>query len=261
VDAQIRVLAAQLEHVVVVHEAEVDLAALDGLDHRDVARVRLGVVRREPLEEPGRGVVAELDTQRADPVLERRVRRCDPHTAGVRGVRQVQHRRRQRVFGIPFGRVHEHTGAARHPDPLPVRSAERRIDLIEHPVGERREPVLPVEEAERPGRLRQEHVGGRVVALGVDLQRDLGRSVVEHLDVDARLVGEPLEQGPDELLVATAVDRERRPVVAAAGPECEHDAGGGCERGRGLGETGGGGRRERGGGVHGGDDTHASGDM
>ena len=77
--------------------------------------------------------------------------------------------------------------------------------------------VVGVEEADRAGALRQEDVGGALVALLVDEQRQLGRVAVADVDVDAGLLGELLEQRADQLLRAAAVDRPagRRPMQQA----------------------------------------------
>ena len=78
-----------------------------------------------------------------------------------------------------------------------------------------------IEEADRPGRLRQEHVGRRLVALLGDQQRQIGRVAVAHLDGDAGLLGEAIQDRLDQVLRPAGVDRDRlrRDLIAAADPQ------------------------------------------
>ena len=88
-------------------------------------------------------------------------------------------------------------------------------DELEDLVGEGAEQVVLVEVADGAGRLRQEHVGRRVVALLGDQQGEVGRVAVAHLHVDAGLLGEAGEDRLDEVLRPTRVDDDGASVLVA----------------------------------------------
>ena len=97
---------------------------------------------------------------------------------------------------------------------------------VEESCGQRGEPAEAVEVADGAGALGQEDVGRRAVALGLDLEGEVGGRAVADGDVDAGLLGELLEDRLDEGELAAGVDRELVAVAAAAGRggEGERDA-------------------------------------
>ena len=110
--------------------------------------------------------------------------------------------------------VDEHPLAAGEADPAAV-GVEALGHEGEHVVGERAEATLLVEEADRPGRLREEHVGGRLLALLLDEQRQVGGVAVANVDVDARLLRESIEDRLDQVLRPARVDRDRATAAGA----------------------------------------------
>ena len=116
---------------------------------------------------------------------------------------------RNLVLRERVGVVRDHARAARGADPVAVRIAEARGHAVERCLRQLREQPFALDGAERARVLREEDVGGRVVALLGDRRRELGAVAVAHLDVDARLLLEALEERLDELLLAARVDDER----------------------------------------------------
>ena len=109
------------------------------------------------------------------------------------------------------------------PTQRPCGSRNSLADAVQHVVGQLGQ--LLVDRAERAWILREEDVGGRVVALLGDRRRELRAVGVAHLDVDAGLLLEPLEERRDELLLAAGVDDQRvalAAVVPAAARQREH---------------------------------------
>ena len=88
------------------------------------------------------------------------------------------------------------------------------VDPLQHVVRQHRE--LLVDRAERAWVLREEDVGGRVVAFLGDRRRELGAVAVADLDLGARLLLEAVEERRDDLLLAAGVDDELVLVPAAA---------------------------------------------
>ena len=124
--------------------------------------------------------------------------------------------------------VDQHPLASGEPDPTAVAGVEAFGDEVEHVVRKRAEQTLLIEVPDRAGRLRQEHVGGRLVALLVDEQGQVGGVAVAHLDVDAGLLREPVEDRLDQVLRPARVDRHRvttagSVVGAAAGDHSRAD--------------------------------------
>ena len=112
----------------------------------------------------------------------------------------------------------EHPLAPGEADPAAVAGMELLGDELEDVVGERAEQAVLVEVADRAGRLREEDVGRRLVALLLDQQGEVGRVAVAHLDVDAGLLGEAVEDRLDEVLGAPGVDDDGAAVVAGTAP-------------------------------------------
>ena len=159
-------------------------------------------------------VVADVQPHRGHEGLERGVRRRDPDLPLPLRIGQAEDRVRHLVLGQLVGVVDDHAGPAGRADPAAVVVAEALVDRLEHVVRQLRE--LLVDRAERARVLREEDVGGRVVALLRDRRRELGAVAVADLDLDARLLLEPLEERLDELLLAAGIDDER--VLVAAAP-------------------------------------------
>ena len=129
---------------------------------------------------------------------------------------EVEDAHRQLFLGDDLGIEGEDPLAPREADPTAVAGVKLLGDELEHGVVERAEQVTLVEVADGPGRLREEHVGGRLVALLFDQQGEVGRVAVAHVDVDARLLGEAVEDRCDELLGASGIDDHRVPPSSPA---------------------------------------------
>ena len=213
---EVGVLGERLVHVVVVDEADVDLAAADGGDDGAVVGERHGVVGGDPLQPLGRRLVAELEAHRRDEVLERGVRRGDADAPRPLFAGQVEDARRQLVLRDDLGIEGEDPLAPGEADPTAVAGVELLGHELEDCVIERAEQAAPVEVADGPGGLREEDVGGRLITLLLDQQGEVGRVAVAHLDVDPGLLGEAVEDRFDELLGASRVDDHRPAVVAGA---------------------------------------------
>ena len=154
-----------------------------------------------PFEPVGGDVLAELDAHGGDEVLERPVGGRHRHPALELRVGEVEHRVGQLGLVDEVGVVHEHPHPAGQADPLAVAGLEvgRRPGRARPRPARSRQPCL-VEEADRAGRLRDEDVDVGLVALGVDRQREVGGVAVADVDLDAGLLAELVEQGPDQVL-------------------------------------------------------------
>ena len=131
-----------------------------------------------------------------------------------------------RSRGLQLARVVGHDARARgHADPAALRVAVALGRLARRRAGgQRRE--LRLDRSERARVLREEDVGGRVVALLLDLRGQLGRVAVADLDLQARSrFSKSLTRSPIELLVAAGVDRQVGVLTAAAGGRDEHEQG------------------------------------
>ena len=115
-----------------------------------------------------------------------------------------------------------------NPTQLPSSAWKPLGDEVEDVVGQRAEQALLIEVADRAGRLGQEHVGRRLVALLGDQQRQIGGVAVADLDVDAGLLGEAIEDRLDQVLRPARVDRDRaarRPRLRPAAGGDDHQGG------------------------------------
>ena len=114
-----------------------------------------------------------------------------------------------------LGVVDEDPDPAGEPDPVAVGRVVLGRDRVEQRVGERLQPPGLVEKGDRARTLGDEDVGRRVVALGVDQQGQFARVAVADVDAEVVVLGELLEQRPDEVGCAPGVDGQ--PVVRRAG--------------------------------------------
>ncbi len=226
-----RVLGEGSIVVVVVDEADLDLTAADCGDDGIVVRIRNRVEVVEVVQ-PLRGdLLAFGEPHRRDEVLERAVPARDTDLALPALVDQVEDGVGQ-LGGIDeVGVVHQHALATGDPDPPTVVVTGRRVDEVERRCRELGEVV--VEEAHRPGALRQEDVGldaARCDLLG-DQERQIGGVAVLDLDVDAGLVFEAVDDRLDQAIAATGVQGDAVAVVAATRRCGEDDRGAGDQRG------------------------------
>ncbi len=113
------------------------------------------------------------------------------------------------VSGERPGVVDHDAGPAADADPVAVVRAEARVHELERRVGQGRETALRGDGPEGTGVLGEEHVGGRCIALLEDGRGEVRRPGVVHLDVDAGLGLEALDDRADEFLAAAGVDRQR----------------------------------------------------
>ncbi len=103
---------------------------------------------------------------------------------------EIEHRVRK-FGGVDDLRVvDQHSLATREPDPTAVLGVEALGDEVEDIVGERAEQTLLIEIPDGAGRLGQEHVGRRLVALLPDQQRQIRGVAVPRLDRDPGLLRE-----------------------------------------------------------------------
>ncbi len=140
-------------------------------------------------------------------------------------VDEVEHRVGDVALAQLVGVVDDHACSPGRADPAAVGIAEPRVDPVEHGVGQRRELLL--DRAERARILREEDVGGRVAALLGDRRGELGAVRIAHLDLDARLRFEALEERLDDLFLAARVDGERiaRALVVVPTAARQHERG------------------------------------
>ena len=213
---QARVLLEEAVVVVVVDQAHVDLAAADGLDDRVVVGVGAGVVVGHAAQPRGGRLLALDVAHGRHEVLERAVGGRDADPAAVALAGEVEDRPRQLGLRDRVGVVDQHPLPAAHAGPEPLRVLEVGVDKVEHRPRQRRQEV-PVGEVGGGARaLPPEDVGRGAVALLGEQQGELGRVAVADVDRDALLLGEPLQQGADQVLGAPGVDRERLAVRSAA---------------------------------------------
>ena len=199
-------LGGLLVPVVVVDQAELRLAGVDGIDDQAVLLIGLHVVRDEGLEPGLRRLVTLRLAHRRDEGLERGVRRGDGDLALPRRVRQVEHRLRHLVGGHLLGVVDDDTGATAHAGPGAVGGDVGRRDVGRDALGQRGQQPLGRDGAQGAGVLGEEDLGGGGVALLEQLRRELGAVAEPGLDRDAGLLGELGEQRRHQLLAAAGVD-------------------------------------------------------
>lgn len=142
----------------------------------------------------------------------------------VVGARQVEHRIRQIRLGHDVGVVDEDPHPARQADPRAVAGVVALGHEAQHVVRQRLEATLGVEEPHGSRALRDEDVGRRALALGVDGEGEVGGVPVADVDAGAGLLGEPLEERADQVLGPARVDDEAVLVAAAGGEEGQHHA-------------------------------------
>ena len=208
------------EPVVVVDDAAVDLAGVDGLHRGDVVVVdhRVGLHAGQPL----RGGLLALELkQGGDDGLEVGLGRSPAPAALPRGLLQVQHGLRQ-LIGLQLGLVVDEDGAARR-DARPLaggRTVLRRnlIEGVGVEVGE--QPGL-LDGGHRGGVLGQEDVGGRRVALGDQLVAEFGVAALAVGHLDAGLLGEGVDPLLGQRLMLRVVDQQFVAVARTrAGGQC-----------------------------------------
>ena len=212
-DRRVRLLFLHEVEVVVVDEPEVDLACRDGLDDRRVLLVLLRVVRLQ---------LRRATACVASSPSESRMAVTNAWKDAFVGAMPI----RPFHFGSVRSKTESGTSSSDSSSVLYAMTRERPDVPTQRPSASRKRArrrdralrgqlrELRVDRSERAGVLREEHVGRRVVAFLGDRRGELGAVAVAHLDFDAGLVVELLEERLDELLLAARVDRER--VVRAA---------------------------------------------
>ena len=190
-----------------VDESDRDVTGLDCFEHVAVAGdVGDRLVGDQVLEPRPSGVLALAGPEAGDERLEAGVRRHDRHLTSVLGVSELF----DADGGVGQVRVvDDDTGAAGDADPLVVAlGPEPLVDRPHQLVGQRGEESGLGEHTDRPDLLGIEHVGGGVLALLEQLGAHLGGVAVADVDLDAGVVGELLDEGRDEFLVAAGVERD-----------------------------------------------------
>ena len=236
--------------VVVVDQAHVDLAPTGRLHDRAVVRVVASAVGDHVVEPLGGGFGAVLVAEHGEPVEEGAVGGGNGDPAAVAVVGELEHRLREIGAGHRVEVVDQHTLASGEPDPGARLRAVLWRRQVEHLGADGAEQAPALEEADRAGRARQEHVGRGAVPLLGEQQGQIGGASPAGLDLGAGLAGEGLQGRADEVLGAAGVDNDA--AAAAAGALAGVDLGGGPFQGSGLSARAGSGQQGR---EQGGDDN------
>src|SRR5690606_21280918 len=130
----------------------------------DIVLVLRRVIRQQALDQRARCVFALGGADRGQVRQERSVGRDKAQSLLPFGSGHFEQRGGQVVFRQHVGIVRDHSRAARHADPLAFSRAKTRLNAVQNVRGQRGETVVVGRQTERPGILREEYVGGRVLA-------------------------------------------------------------------------------------------------
>ena len=212
---KLRILVQEAVEVVVVDQADIQLAVVYGLHLRRVFWVLAHLVGDHVAQPLLGGVLAVDLAHGGDEGLEGAVGGRPADAAAPLGLGELEDRAGR--VGDALGGDDEDAGAARGADPLAVGVAEFGVDPVEQVAGQRGEGVGVGQRAERAGVLRVEDVGGAAVALFEDCDGHLGGAGVADVDLDSGFGLEALDQRADQALAAPGVDRDLARVVIGRG--------------------------------------------
>ena len=210
---KLRILVEEAVEVVVVDEADIQLAVVYGLHLRRVLGVLAYLVGDHAAQPLLGGVLAVDLAHGGDEGLEGAVGGRPADAAAPLRLGQLEDRAGR--VGDALGGDDEDAGSARGADPAPLRVAEPRIHPIEHRARQRRQRPGVGQRPKRAGVLRVVDIRGAAPALFEDRHRQRRRAGVADSHPDAGLRLKALDQRADEALAAPRINRQIARILIA----------------------------------------------